>query len=136
MRVPYLGYVSFYRIGTRQLKLRGPRKRNKPTFVLKTKSVPSETIYSLNARLCLAEAAREMRGRTLEEVIANVIRKCAGKRYKPEDVKRAEKEARYARADANIERMRRKLEELGGAYRLPVTGGMATLPSEMFPERY
>ena len=112
MNVPYMGRMSIMRIGKRQLKVRGPRKANKPLFVWKTTSIPSETPYSLQARLCLAEAAREMRGHSFEEVIANVISNCSGKQYKPDSVREAEKRARYEQADANIERMRRKLSEV------------------------
>jgi len=109
--------ISFYRIGRRQLALRGPRKRDKPLMVLKTKSVPSPTVYSLDARIALAEAAIAMRGRTLEEVIANVIERCAGQQYKPDTVRDAERRARYARADANLERMRRERARV--AIRMP-----------------
>ena len=102
--------VSIMRIGRRQLRLRGPRKRDKPLMVIKSKSVPSRTIYWLQAAINLAEAAREMRGHTLEEVVQNVIKKCAGKTYVPEDVKRARLEARWEQADENIRRMKEELE--------------------------
>ena len=103
--------VSIMRIGRRQLALRGPRKRDKPLLVIKTKSVPSRTVYWLEVALRFAEAAREMRGRPLEEVIANIIEKCSGKRALTKDIIEARKKARYKQADANIERMRKELEE-------------------------
>ncbi|MHC1596689.1 MAG: hypothetical protein ACXQT3_00065 [Methermicoccaceae archaeon] len=129
VRVPFLGAEqSVMRIGTRQLKLRGPRKANKPLAVLKTKSVPSETRYSLQARLCLAEAATAMRGHPLEEVVANVIESCSGRRYKPDSAYEDERRAKQAQANANIERMRRKLAEMGGRGPYPVRGGAPYAP--------
>jgi hypothetical protein len=125
--------VSLMRIGRRQLRLRGPRKRDKPLIVIKTKSVPSETPYSLDARIQLAEAAIAMRGKTLEEVVTNVIKECAGKTYKPETVKRAEKEAQYIKANANLERMRKKRAELE---RIPIEEYLAMRGLAAFPERF
>ena len=113
VNVPYLGKISFMRIGKRQLKFRGPRKRNKPLFVLKTTSIPSETPYILKQWIALAERAREVRGRTYEEVMEHILAPDSpiyGAK-KPASVKEAEIRARHARADANIERMKRKLEE-------------------------
>lgn len=107
--------LSLMRIGRRQLKVRGPRKKDKPLMVFKTKSVPSHTEYWLEAALTFAKAGREMRGRTFEEVIMNVIEKCSGQHYVPESVKRARKEARYKQADANIERLERELAAKRGA---------------------
>ena len=101
--------VSLMRIGRRQLKVRGPRKRDKPLMVIKSKSVPSHTPYWLEAAIALAEAGISARGRSFEEVIATVIDRCAGRQYKPDEVRRMEKEARYRQADANLERMRREL---------------------------
>ena len=135
VRIPYMGEVSIMRIGTRQLKVRGPRKRNKPPFVFKTKSVPSETVYSLQARLALANAARAMRGHTFEEVIANVIDKCAGHTYKPPEAYEREREARYKRADANIERMTKKLRYLE-RYGAPPTEYERGVATRAFFERF
>lgn len=71
--------------------------------------VPSETKYSLQARIALAEAAISARGKSFEEVIATVVERCSGKTYKPADVREAEKRARYLAADANLKRMKEKL---------------------------
>lgn len=101
--------VSVMRIGKRQLALRGYRKKNKPLVVFKRKSVPTETPYILQAQLCLARSAIEMRGHTLEEVVANVINNCAGKQYKPDSVREQEKRMRYQQADAHVREMERKL---------------------------
>lgn len=90
---------------------RNPRKKARMVH-WRRYVVPSETKYSLPARIAIAEAAIEMRGRTFEEVVANVVTKCSGKEYKPEDVKRREKEARYRAADANLAKMRAKLAQL------------------------
>ena len=106
--------VSFMRIGRRQLKLRGPRKKDKPLIVIKTTSVPSHTPYWLEAAICFAEAGISARGKSLEEVVATVIERCSGKTYKPEEVKRMEREARYRQADANLERLRRELAAKSG----------------------
>ena len=114
--------VSIMRIGTRQLKLRGPRKRNKPLMVIKSKSVPSHTPYWLQAAVALADAAIEMRGRTLEEVVTNVINKCSGKQYLPDSVKAERKRARYVQADANVARLKKELE------RAEIKERMAMLP--------
>ena len=101
--------VSLMRIGRRQLKVRGPRKRDKPLMVIKSKSVPSHTPYWLEAAIALSEAGISARGKSFEEVIATVIDRCAGRQHKPDEVRRMEKEARYRQADANLERMRREL---------------------------
>jgi len=102
--------VSLMRIGRRQLALRGPRKKDKPLLVIKSKSVPSKTVYWLAQATRLALAAREKRGRPLEEVINNVINKCSGP-IVPEEVKEERKQARYTRADANIVHMAMELKE-------------------------
>jgi len=106
--------VSIMRIGRRQLALRGPRKRDKPLIVIKSKSVPSRTEYWLEAAINFAKAAIEKRGRPLEEVIANVIEKCAGKKYVPDEVIEARKKARYKQADANVKRMEEELAKKKG----------------------
>ena len=116
--------VSIMHIGRRQLKLRGPRKANKRLVVFKRKSVPSETKYSLQARICLSEAAMSARGGTLEDVVGAVINRCSGKKYKPESVIRAEKEAKYRQHEANLARMKEKLSGVGASVgterRIPV----------------
>lgn len=90
---------------------RDPKKKAR-AFAFRRYVVPSETKEALRARLALAEAAIEMRGKTFEEVIANVVRKCSGKDYGGKAKREALKRARYAQADANVARMRAKL---GGA---------------------
>jgi len=114
VNVPYLGRVSFMRIGKRQLKFRGPRKRNKSLFVLKTTSIPSETKWILKQWIALAERAADARGKSYEEVMEHILAPDSpiyGKK-KPKEVEDAEKKMRYARADANIERMKEKLAKL------------------------
>lgn len=112
VNVPYLGRISFMRIGKRQLRQRGPRKRNKPFFVLKTTSIPSETPYILEQWYKFGKAAISARGGTMEDVIAAVRRGATGP-TKPEAVKKAEREARWAAADANMARIEEKLRERG-----------------------
>ncbi len=104
--------VSFYHIGTRQLRQRGPRKRNKPSMVMKQVSIPSETPYILGAQLCLSRAAVGMRGRSFEEVISNVVENCGGKRYLTAEEIERRRRAAFAKADANIRRMEEKHEAL------------------------
>ena len=127
VNVPYLGRVSFMRIGKRQLKFRGPRKRNKPLFVLKTTSVPSETPYILEQWLALAERAVQARGKSYEEVMEHILAPDSpiyGKK-KPKEVEEAEKKMRYVRADANIERMREKLAKYHGMSKEEFTAASA-----------
>ena len=108
--------VSIMRIGTRQLKLRGPRKRNKPLMVIKSKSVPSRTKHWLEVAIRFAKAAIEMRGAELEDVVENIINKCTGQgplQRNPE-IKERRKLARYKQADENVRRMMEELREKAG----------------------
>ena len=100
--------VSIARVGARQAAQRGPRKKSKPMVVFKNKSVPSPTKYILEQQVKLARAAIAMRGRTFEEVVANV-RSSAGGATKPESVWAEEKRQRYEDADRNVARMERDL---------------------------
>lgn len=74
--------------------------------------VPSETKESLQARIALAEAAISARGKSFEEVVATVVERCSGKDYGGQAKKEALKKARYAAADANLARMRAKLQSM------------------------
>ena len=118
--------VSVMRIGRRQAAQRGPNKANKPLMVLKRASIPSQTPYILAQQLKLAEAAIAMRGRTMEEVIANVRIRAVGA-TKPDSVKDAEKRAQYAAADANVARMRALV---GRGYGAGLSSGAGGPPAE------
>ena len=110
MPIEVLGQeVSIMHIGKRQLALRNKAKNHKGLVVFKRKSVPSETKYILQAQLCLAKAAIEMRGHTLEEVVRNVVMKCSGKKYLPDSVVRERKQAQYMNADTHVAEMEKKL---------------------------
>jgi len=74
--------------------------------------VPSETFESLQARIALAEAAKMARGKSFEEVIATIVTECSNKDYGGKAKRERLREARYRQADANIARMRAKLEEM------------------------
>ena len=116
--VPYLGKVSFMRIGKRQLKYRGIRKRNKPLFVLKKTSIPSESPYILEQWVALARVATMARGKPYEEVMENYFlaetlpdgqpNPMYGEKV-PEEVKKKRKLKRYERADRNLKRMEERL---------------------------
>lgn len=94
----------------RQKKVaRNPKKKSR-VLHYRRYVVPSETKEALQARLALAKAAYEMYGKSFEEVVANVIKKCSGKDYGGKAKKEAMREARHAAAKANIERMEEKLK--------------------------
>ena len=90
---------------------RNPKKKAR-AFAFRRYVVPSETKESLPARIALAEAAHEMFGRSFEEVIANVIRKCSGKDYGGKAKREKLRAAKHDAARANIERMKAKLAKL------------------------
>lgn len=99
--------VCIARVGARQAAQRGPSKRNKPLVVFKKKPVVNETPYNRAQWIKLAEAAIAMRGRTFEEVVANVRTRAVGATL-PDSVREERKRARYADADAKLAAMRRR----------------------------
>lgn len=99
----------------RQKALASPEKRAK-AFSIRGVPRVSQSGAAISARLALARAGMEMRGRPYEEVVANVIRKTSGIEHGGRANAEARKRARYARADANVARMAGRV---GGRVELP-----------------
>ena len=101
---------SIMRIGSRQLKLRGPKKANKANFVIKRKSVPSHTVPWLRAAIAFSEAAHSARGGTLEDVVLAVKKAMAGEDYGGAAEAKRRREIRLSGYDASIGSMKKELE--------------------------
>ena len=101
---------SIMRIGSRQLKLRGPKKANKANFVIKRKSVPSHTVPWLRAAIAFSEAAHSARGGTLEDVVLAVKNAMGGKDFGGKEAATKRRELRLAGYEPSIATMRRELE--------------------------
>ena len=80
---------------------RDPKKKAR-RWAIRRYVVPSLTKEALGARIALMEAAIEMRGRSFEEVVTNVIEKCSGKDHGGKAKREALKKARYAAADKRL----------------------------------
>jgi len=100
---------SIMRIGSRQLKLRGPKKVNKANFVIKRKSVPSHTKPWLQAAITFSEAAHSARGGTLEDVVLAVKNAMSGKDFGGREAAAKRRELRLAGYDASIATLKREL---------------------------
>lgn len=94
--------------GRQKAIARDPKKKAR-SIAFRRYVVPSETRESLAARIALAEAGIGARGRSFEEVIANVMSATSGKDYGGRRKAAALKRARYSAADANLARMRAKV---------------------------
>lgn len=90
---------------------RDPAKKSR-MFAFRRYVVPSETRESLQARISLAQAAISARGRSFEEVVANIVSSCSGKDYGGKAKANSLKSARHAAASANVTRMQAKLSRV------------------------
>lgn len=110
--------VSIYHKGKRQLKyvnkVKNPQKAER-VVAFKRTSIPSRTPYIVAQWLRLATLMRNVRGKNYDEVMRylyNNLDRISGA-IKPESAKQEEKQAKYRRADENIEWMKRFLQEHG-----------------------
>lgn len=90
---------------------RNPQKKARQ-FAFRRYVVPSETKASLKARIALAEAAIAMRGKSFEEVIANVVTKCSGQDYGGKAIQAAKKRARYVAANSWLAKARGRVRSV------------------------